>query len=61
MTELQEKYVHEPLIYPGNIVKLQLCFICGKWIKLSSDPMGRTWLHVGDMTRHRKCKPEAIR
>jgi len=60
--KLQKKYLTQELCFPPpSHTVMQLCMICKDWIRISDDRNGITWLHVGDMVRHKRCRPEPIR
>ena len=35
----------------------QICYICKKQINFLKDPSASKWLRVGDLIRHKKCRP----
>jgi hypothetical protein len=57
MTKITDPKMLVPVLTAEGKPWVQRCYLCGKTVNFLKMSWGSEWLRVGELVRHKKCRP----
>lgn len=61
MEPVTDPFMLKPALTADGRPWTQRCYICARPVNFLKMRWGAEWLRVGEMVRHKKCRPEPMR
>lgn len=61
MNKITDERMLRPVLTPSGKPWVQRCYLCGKTVNFLKMAWGVEWIRVGNLVRHKKCRPQPAR